>query len=491
MVRNLSKQTGDSSDSAAPSVAWLFAQCILGKPIPDPAAAARCARADREQLEWLAQISTTHAEQLRRLQGAEGEARHQRELLEWPAQISTEHAAELRRLKVEEYEAQEAQQRWEQYYQEYSANVTEWNEVDHPRQPKGTPDGGQWVGTGGGGTGRTAATGTPISTASYSGDDTNGTSNNDKLNESDVRNYFSLLYGDNGQKLLRAFEKSGGRLNIENPWLGKSALDTRNHWRPQQIRLHKDLSPVEAAQELMERLIDASGLTEVRQHLDHTGFPNIETLITSYKQSVKQAAATVALASELYLSGISIVSEGADWVITIHDLSEGNYYAAIGLLPLLPASVGKTGVILKHGRQSLRISAEAARGVKALPVKELIELLESTRKLARNMVKAGIDRPASTAAHHIVPATLEKFTSAAKAREILSKFGISVENAANGVYLPSKFDDAVKAAYHGSIHSRRYCEELYARLRTARSKEEALLALNQIRKELLTGRFPH
>jgi hypothetical protein len=90
-----------------------------------------------------------------------------------------------------------------------------------------------------------------------------------------------------------------------------------------------------------------------------------------------------------------------------------------------------------------------------------------------------------------VPAALKKFPSAEKARALLTKFGISVENAANGVYLPSKFDDAVKAAYHGSIHSRRYCDALYSRLTKARSKEEAILALNQIRKELLAGKFPH
>jgi A nuclease family of the HNH/ENDO VII superfamily with conserved AHH len=368
-----------------------------------------------------------------------------------------------------------------------------WDPSKHPRRG-GPPNAGWWAGasgTGASGGEASSRTAGRFKTASYYGDSENRTSKDGKLSEGDVRTYFSLLYGDKGQKLLRAFEKSGGVLKIENPWLGNSALNARSQWGPQRIRLHKDLNPIEAAKELMDRLIDASGLTEVRQHLDHTGFPNIETLVSSYKQSVKQAAATVALASELYLSGISVASEGADWVVTIHDLSEGNYYAAIGLLPLLPASVGKTGVILKHGRQSLRISAEAARGVRGLSVTELIELLESTRKLARNMAKSGIERPAGTAAHHIVPAALEKFPLAKRAREILTKFGISVENAANGVYLPSKFDDAVKAAYHGSVHSKRYCDALYSRLSKARSKEDALLALNQIRKELLAGKFTH
>ena len=133
------------------------------------------ARAERDLLEWLAQISTEHEAQLRKLQTAEAEACHQRELLEWLAQISTEHAAKLRRLRVEEYEAQEAQQRWEQYYQDYSATITEWNEVDHPRQPKGTPDGGQWVGTGGGvaaGSGATVVQSSPSQTTASDRDQT-------------------------------------------------------------------------------------------------------------------------------------------------------------------------------------------------------------------------------------------------------------------------------------------------------------------------------
>ena len=125
-------------------------QALLGKPIPDPAAKAKQARVEREHLEWLAQISTEHEAQLRKLQSAEAEARHQRELLEWLAQISTEHAAKLRRLKVEEYEAQEAQQRWEHYYEDYSAPITEWNEVDHPRRGYGLHP-GAWVGKGVGG----------------------------------------------------------------------------------------------------------------------------------------------------------------------------------------------------------------------------------------------------------------------------------------------------------------------------------------------------
>jgi hypothetical protein len=318
------------------------------------------------------------------------------------------------------------------------------------------------------------------------------TADGEKLDIEELLDYFAFIYGTQGRELLNAFKKSQGRIVISRIWIGpNSKLETRSFSHPQQIRLHNGLTPAQGAQELMERLIEATGLTEVRQHLDHTGFESIEVLIESYRQSVKQAAATVSFASQLYLSGISIANEGADWVITIHDLSEGNYYAAIGLLPLLPATVGTTGIVLKHGRKKLRISPTTAKYAKALPVDDLIELLESTRNLARNMEKAGITRPPDTAAHHIVPAGLKKFPSAVEARGILKRFDIDVNNAANGVYLPSIFDDEVKAAYHGTLHTEAYSKEVLSRLKERQSKEEVLLTLNEIRKQLLAGAFPH
>lgn len=484
MRRDLLKHPGDGSDGSPPSEAWLFAQAILGKPIPRIVNPRMEARVKREQLERLAHISPSNAEELRRMQSAEAEARRQRELLEWCAQISAECETKLRALQREEAEWREGWQRAEQFTEMLLEG--DWDPSQHPRGAF-PQNHGWWSPTSGSGGGRSSPSAAPsFRTASHAA------SGEEKLSHDNLLTYFKLLYGDKGQKLLKAFEKSDGLVKIENPWSGRSALNTRSAGgKPPQIRIREHLNPAEAAQELMQRLVEATAWTEMRNQLSHSGFANVEMLIQAYRESIKQGAAFVALASELYLSGISIASEGADWVVTIHELSEGNYYAAIGLLPLIPASVGKTGVLLKHGRQTLRIPSEAIRGIKALPVKELIELLESTRKLARNMVKAGIERPAGTAAHHIVPAALKKFPSAANARECLIKFGISVENAANGVYLPSKFDDAVKAAYHGSIHSRRYCDELYSRLSKARSKEEALLALNQIRKELLAGTFPH
>ncbi|MBI3836670.1 MAG: hypothetical protein HY288_01885 [Planctomycetia bacterium] len=50
-----------------------------------------------------------------------------------------------------EAQEREAWRRAEQFYETHCASLAEWDEADHPRQPKGTPQGGQWAPKGGGG----------------------------------------------------------------------------------------------------------------------------------------------------------------------------------------------------------------------------------------------------------------------------------------------------------------------------------------------------
>ena len=85
MNRNIRKSPGDGSDGSPPSEAWLFAQAILGNPIPSPDSIDMAGQTKREHLEWLATISPRHEAELRKLLGEEAERRRQREQLEWLA----------------------------------------------------------------------------------------------------------------------------------------------------------------------------------------------------------------------------------------------------------------------------------------------------------------------------------------------------------------------------------------------------------------------
>ena len=66
MDRYFRKRNDQGAGASPPSEAWLFAQALLGKPVPSVSRAEADARAKREQLEWLAKISPEHESRLRR-----------------------------------------------------------------------------------------------------------------------------------------------------------------------------------------------------------------------------------------------------------------------------------------------------------------------------------------------------------------------------------------------------------------------------------------
>lgn len=132
MNRNSGDSSGLPADGSAPSEAWLFAQAILGNPIPNlsqhlPVSAA----ASRRQLKLLAESSAEVAEELRQLDAAELKARRDRELLEWAAAISPEAEQKLRALERQQAEERESWRR----AQEYAETLLEgtWDASKHPR----------------------------------------------------------------------------------------------------------------------------------------------------------------------------------------------------------------------------------------------------------------------------------------------------------------------------------------------------------------------
>src|SRR5690348_6867931 len=71
MDRDRQRSTHDGSDASPPSEAWLFAQAILGRPIPQIISPDAKAQVKREELERTAQFSASHADELRRRQASE------------------------------------------------------------------------------------------------------------------------------------------------------------------------------------------------------------------------------------------------------------------------------------------------------------------------------------------------------------------------------------------------------------------------------------
>jgi len=160
--RNESAPQGAAA--SPPSAAWLFAQAVLGNPLPSPAAAEAEARAKREQYEFLAaiaperarelrgqlcpevdaranrellefleQIAPERAHELRDRLREEADPRAQREQLEWPAAISPTHESQLRSRLRTVAEPSESQARWQWPAGGSSLHEAQWDSDKHPR----------------------------------------------------------------------------------------------------------------------------------------------------------------------------------------------------------------------------------------------------------------------------------------------------------------------------------------------------------------------
>jgi A nuclease family of the HNH/ENDO VII superfamily with conserved AHH len=97
----------------------------------------------------------------------------------------------------------------------------------------------------------------------------------------------------------------------------------------------------------------------------------------------------------------------------------------------------------------------------------------SGEALGRALEKAGHKRGPDDEAHHIVAGEAKL---ADPAREVLKKFEIGINEAANGVFLPSKF--------HRQMHSEKHYRSVNYALEQATTRDEALEALDTIRRSL-------
>lgn len=87
--------------------------------------------------------------------------------------------------------------------------------------------------------------------------------------------------------------------------------------------------------------------------------------------------------------------------------------------------------------------------------------------------------------HHVVAGNSP---SAERAREILKKFKIDINDPRNGILLPMKPESIMKGTLHKS-HLAPYDETVYKRLLMAKTQDQALEILDDIKKELYKGQL--
>ena len=156
----------------------------------------------------------------------------------------------------------------------------------------------------------------------------------------ELATYFEVLYGAEGRVLLKAFQDAGGKVVMER-WMFLGAESDFDYSPVMQIQINQKVNPAKAASLLMEHLIEASGTTWVRQFLpmtDQATQADLDRLQLSNEVAFKSAAGMSAMLAELYVSGVGIVNEPADFVINVDAAFKGNHtQAALGMLPFLPS----------------------------------------------------------------------------------------------------------------------------------------------------------
>lgn len=145
------------SDAPSPSDAWIFAQQLLGKPIARPPREVSAAGIDHEHLSWLASVSPDSIDRLRDSLREEHDPTVERSQLEWLADVSSRHENQLRCIRILEAAAKELQSRSQRFEEGSNLQEAQWDPGKHPRRG-GAPNAG-WFATTGGSGGSTRAGG--------------------------------------------------------------------------------------------------------------------------------------------------------------------------------------------------------------------------------------------------------------------------------------------------------------------------------------------
>ncbi|MBP5493557.1 MAG: AHH domain-containing protein [Lachnospiraceae bacterium] len=153
---------------------------------------------------------------------------------------------------------------------------------------------------------------------------------------------------------------------------------------------------------------------------------------------------------------------------------------------------------IEYLTESIKVYNLRVEGFHTYFVSEILILVHNScssnaKKLRENMGDAdkkhgGMDEPNyDNAAHHIV-ASGSKNDWNVKSQKILDTYGININDAYNGVFLPTE-KGVSKAAYHPSLHTDAYYKKVYDTLKTASSATDVQKRLQSIRKKLLNGTF--
>lgn len=229
-------------------------------------------------------------------------------------------------------------------------------------------------------------------------------------------------------------------------------------------------------------------------------------LITGKKLSKGDRAVTSVAAVLPVVSGTMLKSAGEGVKIAAKEVPKTGSKIAKKAEPVVKKATKKTDVAVDTAKKLKNKAVKALKGAgkkadsKAEKAVEKIKETEkavgksslnslskpNSKKLRINMINSGVNVPNyPNAAHHIVAGNSKK---AEQAREILQKYGVDVNAADNGVFLPTN-KGISNSAYHPSLHTDSYYRKVTEQLSQATSKQDVQDILADIAEQLKMGKF--
>jgi len=215
---------------------------------------------------------------------------------------------------------------------------------------------------------------------------------------------------------------------------------------------------------------------QARQNYN-TGWENIHSGRSGWYQAGRFVGSLVGIAQGIWEMGSGVATATGGTVVSCGTVVL--CFAGGG------AAVAAGGAVAAHG--TLVTSASLINTVRSgqalFASAKSVATSSNARKLERNVEQAtGQTKPAGYDTHHIVPSG-SNYKSAVEARKILERFGIDINVAGNGTFLP-------RHIHNGLANNHRYMNTVLMDLQKAMNKNEAIEILQRIGQCLLDGTYP-
>ncbi len=174
-----------------------------------------------------------------------------------------------------------------------------------------------------------------------------------RISSADLLDAYHRLYGSE-EPVLKAFLSRDGTIKTGDVWGDLSIWQhVFEEGDPYTITIEEDMDLASASMLLRSGLLKVLGKDykmgeSYFQALGCEEFSDdwIEAAAFFRGRRFQEVASSTATLADLYVSSIGIVNEGFDTVQSLYELSNGNYYAAAGLLPGVTVGASK---LLKRG----------------------------------------------------------------------------------------------------------------------------------------------